>query len=153
MKKFTALAVFPLIALASCTETKETTPTTILDAPNNEIKSVSTAWTENTENLDENISSVTTDSATAESEKTFEFSYEIWGKNVPVKWKFLLKDWKVTSMTFDWVDLNWKWPLVEFAKNAPAQVIWHELKWLKIDVVSWASLTTEWFNKFLSTVN
>lgn len=151
MKKIWALIALPVIALASCSKTEEVTNlnTTVDSTSTESVATQTTTW----EVLNENISSTTVDSATSQTEKSFEFVYEIGWNKVPVKWKFILEDWKVKDMIIDWADINGKNPIDSFAKNAPLQVIWKELKWLKIDTVSWASYVTVWFNQFLSTIN
>lgn len=148
MKKIATLAVLPVIALASCSKNEEVvnvTPTP-LESENSTQEQLSTQ-----ENLNQNISSTSVDSETMETEKSFEFSYEKDGNIIPVSGKFVLENWVVTEMIIDWVDLNTNTPLASFAKNAPAQIIWKELKWLQIDTVSWASYVTTWFNSFLAT--
>lgn len=148
MKKIATLAVLPVIALASCWKNEEVvnvTPTP-LESENSTQEQSSTQ-----ENLNQNISSTSVDSETMETEKSFEFSYEKDGNIIPVSGKFVLENGIVKDMIIDWVDLTVESPLASFAKNAPAQIIWKELKWLQIDTVSGASYVTTWFNSFLAT--
>lgn len=153
MKKLTTLAVLPVIALASCSKNEEVkvedTTTQENSAQTQEVKveETTTTW------LNENVAKTTTDSENS-SEKAFEFIYEIQGNKVPVKWKYTLVDSKVTSITIDWANTqNPQTPIDKFAVWVWEKVIGKELKWLKIDTVSWASYVTAWFNQFLSTFN
>lgn len=150
MKKIATIAVLPIIALASCSKEEQTLENSIETTNTQNTTELNTI--SNEETLNQDISSTTTDSETIDNERAFEFNYEIWGNIVPVKWKFILEEGKVKDMIFEGIDLTQESPLSSFAKNAPAQVIWKELKWLQIDTVSGASYVTIWFNQFLSTL-
>lgn len=154
MKKIWALAILPIIALASCGK-EEVNPVENTPVENNtsEVQDTNTLEQSNTETLDQNISSVETDVATQDTERLFAFSYEIQGNIVPVSGKFLLENGKITGIVVDATDVeNGKTPLDAFARNVWAQIIGKELKGLQVDTVSWASYVTVGFNSFLSSL-
>lgn len=161
MKKIQALALLPIIALASCGKNEEVKVETTQSWVTTEDTSVKVETTQ---------SGVTAEVATVEEEGTgetlnswiiavpvvteqpFEFTYKLGAQVVPVKWTIGIAEGKILSLVVDGVKPTDKWPLVEFAKNAPLAVIWKEVKGLKIDSISGASLTTAWFNQYLSTL-
>lgn len=150
MKKIWTLAILPIIALASCGKTQTEEETQIQVVPENMDMNYQDEVSFEDESLNENISTVITDDT--QNEKIFQFSYEKDGNIVPVSGKFFLDNWIITGIEVDWVDLNEKGPLVDFAKNVPAQIIGKSLSWLQVDTVSGASYVTVGFNEYLSTV-
>lgn len=156
MKKIWALAILPIIALASCGK-EEVTPVvenTPVENITPEVQPESTGSLEsNTETLNQNISSVETDSATQDTERLFAFSYEKDGYIIPVSGKFLLENGKISGIVVDGVDLEKdRTPISSFARNVPAQIVGKELKGLQVDTVSWASYVTVGFNNYLSSL-
>lgn len=153
MKKLTTLAILPVIALASCSKNQEVKVEDTTTPDNtSQTQEVKTENTTNTEILNENVAKTTTDTENA-GEVNFEFIYEIQGNKVPVKWKYTLTEGKVSDISIDGANTtNPQTPIDKFAVWVWEKVIWKELKWLKIDTVSWASYVTEWFNQFLSTL-
>lgn len=155
MKKIWALAVLPIIALASCgkqeTAPVETNTPVETTTPEN-LDTMVTPEVKN-ETLDQNISSTETDVATQDTERLFAFSYEKDGYIIPVSGKFLLENGKITGIVVDGTDpFNGKTPLDSFARNVWSQIIGKELKGLQVDTVSWASYVTVGFNSFLSSL-
>ncbi|MGE4443554.1 MAG: hypothetical protein AB7E37_01005 [Candidatus Altimarinota bacterium] len=155
MKKIGALAILPIIALASCGKEEVVTPEVTTPVENNtpEVQNVNVEEQSNTENLNQNISSVETDSETQDTERLFAFSYEEDGNIIPVSGKFLLENGKITGIVVDGVDVeNDRTPLASFARNVPSQIVGKELKGLQVDTVSGASYVTVGFNNFLSSL-
>lgn len=170
MKKLGYIALLAIV-LASCSKTEQTpveTPTT------DTTSSDTTSSVENTSNeeLNENIAlnetsngeststEVTSTESTWEtatvattqssSEKVnFDAGYTIPnGMNVSMTWYLEVKDWVIVWV--GWME-NAQGPQKNFAEWVWAKVIWKEIKGLQIDTISWASLTTAAFNKYLET--
>lgn len=154
MKKIWALAILPIIALASCGK-EEVTPVENTPVENNtsEVQDTNTVEQSNTETLDQNISSVETDANTQDTERLFAFTYEKDGYVIPVSGKFVLENGKITGIVVDGADVeNGKSPIDSFARNVWSQIIGKELTGLQVDTVSWASYVTVGFNNFLSSL-
>ena len=97
------------------------------------------------ENLNENISS----NSIVEN-KPFDEKYNLPnGMEVSLKWSLEVTWWKITNVSFE----NPQWTQIKFAEWVPSKIIWKDLKWLKVDYVSWASLCTEAFNNFIDKIN
>ncbi len=155
MKKIWALAILPIIALASCGKEEVVTPEVTTPVENNtpEVQNVNVEEQSNTETLDQNISSVETDTNTQDTERLFAFTYEKDGYVIPVSGKFLLENGKITGILVDGADIeNGKAPIDSFARNVWAQIIGKELTGLQVDTVSGASYVTVGFNNFLSSL-
>lgn len=154
MKKIWALAILPIIALASCGK-EEVIPVENTPVENNtsEVQDTNTVEQSNTETLDQNISSVETDANTQDTERLFAFTYEKDGYVIPVSGKFVLENGKITGIVVDGADVeNGKSPIDSFARNVWSQIIGKELTGLQVDTVSWASYVTVGFNNFLSSL-
>lgn len=159
MKKIQALALLPIIALASCgkneevtVETqKETTPVATTEVTSTPTEVTSQETPVEDEGTGETLNSGITAIPVA-TEQPYEFTYKLGDQIIPVKWVFSIADWKVASMSIDGFKPGDKWPFAEFAKNVPFAVIGKELKGLKIDSISWASLTSAGFNEYLATL-
>lgn len=155
MKKIWALAILPIIALASCGKEEISPVETNTPAENITPQEMDTTVTpeETSQTLDQNISSMETDSATQDTERLFAFSYEKDGNIIPVSGKFLLENGKITGIVVDGTDVeNGKTPLDSFARNVVEQIVGKELTGLQVDTVSWASYVTVGFNNFLSSL-
>ncbi len=148
MKKFTALAILPVIFLTSCSETEQkvSTDKTVSNSPNIETK-------ENN-SLDNNISTQITDSS-GMVKKEFNLSYNLpdW-RPLSFNWNLEIQNWVITAINFPEYNLTYgQWYEVEFAKKLQKDLIWKQIKGLQYDWMTWASLTTKAFSDYLSTIN
>ncbi len=151
MKKIAALAVLPVIALASCGKTETIKQVTSTPTPSNGNQNNANAQNNS---LNPNINTQVTNTAWITT-KEFNLSYNLPnGKPLSFKWNLEIENWNVKSVNFPEYDLiNWKTYEVQFAKKMQADLIGKQVKWLQYDGMSWASLTTKAFNDFLNTIN
>ncbi len=152
MKKIATLAVLPVIALASCSKWNEAPVETSknVDTTTSEVNTLNETWA--TENLNNNISTTTTESWVINT-KDFTFDYDLYWTQVKVAWKFSLNKWVISSISFDWTEFEkWQQPLKMFTDKMSQDLVWKELKGLSIDTLSWASLVSWAFNKYLSSL-
>ena len=151
MKKIAILATLPVIALSSCG--KE-------EVKNNEMpKTPVNNQTENKQvqenvQLNENINSGTTNTSGIEV-KEFKLTYDLpnW-KPLQFNWNLEIENWIIKSVNFPEYNLeDAKTYGVKFAKKMQGDLVGKQLKWLKYDWMSWATLTTDAFNAYLNTIN
>lgn len=159
MKKIQALALLPIIALASCgkgEETKtETTPTPSEVAIPEVTPEVTVVTQESTpETLNENIATATTQE-TWVSTKEFNLTYNLPdGRPLEFSGNLEIENGKIISVNFPKYDLtNPQSYEVKFAVKLQSDIIGKEVKGLQYDGMSGASLTTNAFNEFLNTIN
>lgn len=142
-------------------ENSTTNETTTWEVLNENIVSTSTIQTQVTSSWkvvsDKTLTGeiVQTDSIIQDQsgKKDFKFTYDLYGKSVNVKWVFNLVWGKIKSVSFEWTDYSvWQQPLKNFTETVSKDIIGKELKWLKIDSVSWASLSSAAFNLYVGSL-
>lgn len=153
MKKIAALAVLPVIALASCGKTETVKQVTSTPTPSNGNGNQNNTNAQNN-SLNPNINTQVTTTAWITT-KEFNLSYNLPnGKPLSFNWNLEIENWAIKAVNFPTYDLvNDKSYEVQFAKKMQADLIGKTVKWLQYDGMSGASLTTKAFNDFLNTIN
>ncbi len=151
MKKITTFAMLPLITLASCS--KDTTPVVTPEANPVANEAIPEANPVANETLNTQIT--TTTNETGIVIKQFRLTYDLPdGQPLAFNGDIEIENGKIKSINFPEYDLsNDASYEVKFAKAMQVDLIGKEIKWLQYDGMSGASLTTDAFNKYLTTIN
>ncbi|MDD5213339.1 MAG: hypothetical protein PHG82_02855 [Candidatus Gracilibacteria bacterium] len=153
MKKIAALAVLPVIALASCGKTETVKQVTSTPTPSNGNGNQNNTNAQNN-SLNPNINTQVTTTAGITT-KEFNLSYNLPnGKPLSFNGNLEIENGAIKAVNFPTYDLvNDKSYEVQFAKKMQADLIGKTVKGLQYDGMSGASLTTKAFNDFLNTIN
>lgn len=178
MKKLSALVVLPVIALASCGKSQETTPVEENTTPvENTTSQVTPDMGTFTEPVNENIEVLpvvdttpaqdvapvvvdststgeTTPVVAAETVKAMNFTYDLYGKEVKVVGNITVDaTGKISAVTFD--DATsfeiGQAPLKNFTEQMKTTLIGKDFAGLQIDTVTGATLVSTAFNQYLTS--
>lgn len=150
MKKITTLAVLPILALASC-GTKNDTITEVKTSQTPETNTSAVTKTEpQVQDLNPKVGFSEESGA-----KPINFDYTLPNnQKVQVTWTIIIQSWAVAWISLDWVDASKSdTPIQKFASTTFPKIVWEPIKGLKVDSVSGASLVSEAFNNYLTTIN
>lgn len=161
IKKYSALGILPIIALTSCTgensndlDLNDSLDNLLEDNIWDNLIDLETSFVDWQEEWDiylpEGISEESIDMGYSWTTKDFSISYLLPNATTAnYSWKLFIENWVVVSIEPVW---TWTEKQREFFDGNMSNIIWSKLEDIEIDTVSWASLVSESFRWYLSSV-